>query len=293
MQRALLSTLLLVCLAVPAAWGQGFTRSHRQAASELLDLMEKSQDLAETASALIDAQVRANPQIEPFRDILVQWTQRYINWDAMGPRMIELYLQTFTEGEIRDLLAFYRTPTGRKALEKLPVLMQEGMKIGEEAAQQHRGELDAMIRNRTQELQREGKKRETSRGSSGVGSPTNNQVADGWLARANAYYDKGMWNDAKSAFLGYLGENPNDVNAIADLGVCYKELGDHDRALNSFNRALVLNPGHWQSLYNKIIVLGFHLDRKDEARKLMRDLQKLQPDHPDVRRLAEDVSKLN
>lgn len=292
MQRALLSTLLLVCLAAPAAWGQEFTRSHRQAASELLDLMEKSQDLGGAASALIDAQVRANPQIEPFRDILVQWTQRYINWEAMGPRMLELYMQTFTEGEIRDLLAFYRTPTGRKALEKLPVLMQEGMKIGEEMAQQHRGELDAMIRNRTQELQREGKKRETSRGSSGGASPTNNQVADGWLARANAYYDKGMWSDAKSAFLGYLGENPNDVNAIADLGVCYKELGDYDRALNNFNRALVLNPGHWQSLYNKIIVLGFHLGRKDEARKLMRDLQKLQPNQPDVRRLAEDIARL-
>lgn len=292
MQRALLSTLILVCLAVPAAWGQEFTRSHRQAASELLDLMEKSQDLGEAVSAMIDVQVRANPQIEPFRDILVQWTQRYINWEAMRPRMLELYLQTFTEGEIRDLLAFYRTSTGRKSLEKLPVLMQEGMKIGEAAAQQHRGELDAMIRNRVQELQREDRQRETSRGSSGGGSPTNNQVADGWLARANAYYDQGKWNDAKNAFLGYLKENPNDVNAIADLGVCYKELGDYDRALSNFNRVLVLNPGHWQALYNKIIVLGFHLDRKDEARKLMHDLQKLQPNHPDVRRLAEDVAKL-
>lgn len=123
-------------------------------------------------------------------------------------------------------------------------------------------------------------------------SPTVNEVAQGWLARANQYYDQGKWEDAKKAFLAYLEETPNDVSVIADLGVCYQELGDYDRAVRNFDRALVLSPGHWQALYNKVIVLGFHLGKKDQARRLMRRLQKLQPDNPDVRRLAQALARL-
>lgn len=125
-----------------------------------------------------------------------------------------------------------------------------------------------------------------------VSSPTVNEVAQGWLARANHYYDQGKWDDAKNAFLGYLKEVPDDVSAISDLGVCYQELGDYDRAVRNFDRALVLSPNHWQALHNKILVFGFHLDRKDEARRLMRRLLKLQPDNPDVRRLAQALAKL-
>jgi hypothetical protein len=284
MKRALLPLLALVCLASPAR-SEEFTSRHRQAASDLLDLMKDSQDLAAAASSMMDAQIQANPQMEPFRDILVQWLQKYVNWETMEHRMLDLYMQTFTEAELHDLVAFYRTPTGRKSLEKLPALMQEGMKIGQELAEQHRGELERMIRARAEELERAGRRQE-------IGAGESTEVAQGWLARANLYYDQGKWNDAKNAFLGYLKENPDDVSALADLGVCYKELGDYDRALRNFDRALVLSPVHWQALYNKIIVLGFHLDKKDEARKLLRELRKLQPNNPDVERLARDVARL-
>ncbi|HBL26070.1 MAG TPA: hypothetical protein DD490_04460 [Acidobacteria bacterium] len=117
-------------------------------------------------------------------------------------------------------------------------------------------------------------------------------VAQGWLARANGYVDQKRWMEAKEAFLRYLDEHPADVNATADLGLCYKELGDYERAIRNFDRALVLDPGHWQALYNKIIVLGYHVDKKAEAKKLMRELRRLQPKNPDVARLARDVAKL-
>ncbi len=285
MRRALLATLILACLAAPSAWGQQHTRGHRQAAAELLDLMKVSQDLESTVGALVDGQIRANPQIEPFRDVMLEWTARYFNWEVIGPQMLDLYMRTFTEAELRDLTAFYRTPTGRKSLEKMPALLQEGMKIGEEVAQQHRGELEVMIKARAKEIDRAGK---NPAGKGGADA----EVAQGWLARANQFYDQGKWEDAKNAFLRYLEENPQDVGALADLGVCYKELGDYDRALRNFDQALVLNPGHWQSLYNKIIVLGFHLDKKPEAKKLMRELRKLQPNNPDVERLAQEVARL-
>jgi len=284
MKRALLSILVLACLAAaPSAWGE--TRGHREAATALLDVMKESQDLSGVIGPMVDAQVRANPQIEPFRDILLDWTARYFSWDVIGPQMIDLYMRTFTESELRDLVAFYRTPTGRKSLEKMPALMQEGVKIGETVAQQHRGELEAMLKARMRELER------TQQNAAGEGGASN-EVAQGWLARAGQFYDAGKWEDAKNAYLRYLEENPDDVGATADLGVCYKELGDYDRALRNFDRALVLDPGHWQALYNKIIVLGFNVGKKAEAKKLIRELRRMQPNNPEVAQLAQKVAQL-
>jgi hypothetical protein len=38
-----------------------------------------------------------------------------------------IYARHFTEQELRDILAFYRTPTGVKALQRLPQVLAESM----------------------------------------------------------------------------------------------------------------------------------------------------------------------
>src|ERR1044071_6679913 len=52
---------------------------------------------------------------------------------------IELYDKYFTNDEIKDLVRFYESPIGRKAVEVLPQLTQEsinrGMQLGQQVAQ--------------------------------------------------------------------------------------------------------------------------------------------------------------
>ncbi len=43
------------------------------------------------------------------------------------------YANTFTLAELKELLAFYNTPTGNKLMQELPRLQNEGMKVGQEA----------------------------------------------------------------------------------------------------------------------------------------------------------------
>ncbi|MCC2639227.1 MAG: hypothetical protein K0Q68_2946 [Moraxellaceae bacterium] len=43
------------------------------------------------------------------------------------------YANTFTVAELKELLAFYNTPTGNKLMQELPRLQGEGMKVGQEA----------------------------------------------------------------------------------------------------------------------------------------------------------------
>ena len=49
----------------------------------------------------------------------------------MGAEMVPLYARHFTLDEIRQLTALYRSPLGAKMLTTMPVLMQEGMQIGQ------------------------------------------------------------------------------------------------------------------------------------------------------------------
>ncbi len=45
--------------------------------------------------------------------------------------MASIYAQNFTTAELRDIAAFYRTPTGQKLLEKLPSVAQQSMLVGQ------------------------------------------------------------------------------------------------------------------------------------------------------------------
>jgi hypothetical protein len=154
MKRILALCLLLACTAPLAAWSEDAKpiSSHREATQELLRVMDAEKNAEAGAQAVFNVMIQQNAQLKPFEDVLVKWVKETLSWDRMGPRMTDLYMRTFTEAEIRELIVFYKTPTGKKTLEKMPMLMQEGMQIGADLAKEHQGELEAAIKARQQEL---------------------------------------------------------------------------------------------------------------------------------------------
>ena len=65
------------------------------------------------------------------------WTEfmKGVNADDLVKLVIPIYQKHFTEKEIRETLAFYRTPTGQKILKELPQVMQESMATGQQWGQ--------------------------------------------------------------------------------------------------------------------------------------------------------------
>ncbi|WP_251359954.1 DUF2059 domain-containing protein [Kangiella sp. TOML190] len=61
---------------------------------------------------------------------------KYANKFANDPRLvngiIDLYSNTFNEQELKDLLAFYKTESGKKFVKELPVIMQKSSQLGVE-----------------------------------------------------------------------------------------------------------------------------------------------------------------
>ena len=115
--------------------------------------------------------------------------------------------------------------------------------------------------------------------------------ADAILALANLNYDIGSWPQAEELYSRYLELRPRDPNILTDLGTTYRNQGRFDEALARFEEAQAIDETHWQSLYNQVVVYAFDLGRLEVAREHLERLERLQPDNPDVERLAQEVER--
>lgn len=138
---SILSSLALV----PAATGEEISASHRAQARELLRAMELGEQFNSSLPLMIDVMARQNQGMTRYREVIDAWIRRYMTWEAVEPEMVELYAQTFSEPEMRELVAFYGTPVGKKTARAMPQLTEKGMVIGQRIGQAHAEDLRRMI----------------------------------------------------------------------------------------------------------------------------------------------------
>lgn len=121
---------------------------------------------------------------------------------------------------------------------------------------------------------------------------TSPQDAEAWNHLGHWYFDNGMPREAIKTYESSLIIKPNDPNVITNMGVMYRDLHDHEKALELFRQASKLDEDHLQSRFNQGIVLFFDLDRKDEGIKVWSVLLEKAPDYraPNGTRLADMIS---
>jgi hypothetical protein len=77
-------------------------------------------------------------------------------YTSMVDGVAAVYASNFTAAELRDIEAFYRQPTGQKMLEKMPVVGQQalavGQEIGRKAAEDLRQRLTEALRQKGHKL---------------------------------------------------------------------------------------------------------------------------------------------
>lgn len=103
---------------------------------------------------MVDAMIQGNAVLAPYREVVLTWAKGFMTWDTFGPKLTAIYTETFTETELREIIAFYKTATGQKALALMPELMQRGARMGADEAQKHLPELQEAIRKRAAELEK-------------------------------------------------------------------------------------------------------------------------------------------
>jgi len=122
------------------------------AARELLVTMRAADNfkaiMPAIMSSLKPAIVQNRPQVERDYDALVPILLAGMDarLNEMIDRVAALYARTFTTDELREVVAFYRGPTGQKFVQRMPLIMQESMLIGQRFGQSVSTEIrDRMI----------------------------------------------------------------------------------------------------------------------------------------------------
>jgi hypothetical protein len=85
---------------------------------------------------MAQAMKESNPNIpQGALDIVERETIVFIRdaMEAAVPELVAMYEQTFSHQEVKDMLAFYSTDTGKKTIAVLPAMMQQAMTMGQKS----------------------------------------------------------------------------------------------------------------------------------------------------------------
>lgn len=146
--RLLLPALLLALPSLAPA----DPASHKAAAMQLVAKVNSKETMLTSFSSLIEPMTKQmasqgvpEAAIKEVKAAMTDWFTKEINFDVIAPKMAELYMQEFSEDELKQIVVFYDTPLGQKLLAKLPVLMQKGAAIGQEQLQGKQADLQKRI----------------------------------------------------------------------------------------------------------------------------------------------------
>ena len=77
-----------------------------------------------------------------------------IGWNKLKPKMVDLYTQTFTEQELKDLVKFYESPLGKKVLREMPKVTQQSAQLTQQSLEPAVPVVNKLLEDMTKELDR-------------------------------------------------------------------------------------------------------------------------------------------
>ncbi len=157
MKKLVLAAILAVAtLALPhPAAAQGLDPAFEQDIKTMLEVTGAMR-LGEQMSGTILQQMsqgmrQANPNIPPrMFEIATEVTQALFvkEFPSLLPKLVATYAKVLTHYEVKQLLAFYATPLGKRLIEVMPALQQAGAQAGQEWAQQLVPQLQSQLMER-------------------------------------------------------------------------------------------------------------------------------------------------
>ncbi len=106
--------------------------SAEDAARDFMAVMKVEEQLVPAMKQFMEMQVEQmqNAGIDIDLDVMIRWIDENIAWEDFEPGLIEIYSTVFTPEELEELTVFYRSPTGKKSVEMMPILMERGGRLG-------------------------------------------------------------------------------------------------------------------------------------------------------------------
>jgi tetratricopeptide (TPR) repeat protein len=101
----------------------------------------------------------------------------------------------------------------------------------------------------------------------------------GLIALAHAYAGSNQWDNAITLYEHAVRIDPHDADLHTDLGIAYRNVGQVDRALGEFRKAVDNNPMHQNARFHMGIVYAFDKKNYPAATRVWRELLHISPNH--------------
>ena len=141
MRRMIAAALLASLLGVAPTWAQTPPPEATSAARELIVAMKATDQFKAILPLIMQnlkpAIVQNRPDVEKDFDAITpaMIDMAMSKLPALTALMAQVYARNFTTAELNDLMAFYKTPTGQKLLQSMPVITQQSLAAGQQFAQ--------------------------------------------------------------------------------------------------------------------------------------------------------------
>src|SRR5947208_1787431 len=106
--RFVIVTTVVSLLATTVANAQDaqFTDSHRAAVAKLMAITHVRELTEGSTESILAVQLKQMPQLAPYAGVLRDFYHEQLNWTVLEPEYTRLYLEVFSEDEMRDLVQF-------------------------------------------------------------------------------------------------------------------------------------------------------------------------------------------
>jgi hypothetical protein len=139
--------LLAILIAIPCI-SLAQTESHLKVSENYLEVSGIKVGFNNIVDDVIKSQSGQMPKEyqEKFKEVMKSFMDKYYTYDILKPKLAKIYADEFTELELKDLIVFYSSPTGKKFADKIPSLTKKGMEIGANTVKDHQEELQEMMK---------------------------------------------------------------------------------------------------------------------------------------------------
>jgi hypothetical protein len=111
-------------------------------------LFDQTRSMMEQQFTQMGASEDMKPILKKYLDKLFNVMEQSLSWQNLKEDMISIYVNVFSEDELKGMLAFYKSPVGQSVIGKMPAAMQQSMLL----MQKRMPKLEEQIKKVTEEL---------------------------------------------------------------------------------------------------------------------------------------------
>lgn len=158
----LTTLVILVVLVVFTAFVHADDVSHRAAAEKLLKLSNVDkliEPIFQQLKGMMGQQFAQTGVPQDRREILEKYSNKLfdlmskeMSWDKVKDEYITMYVSTYTEKEMNEIIEFYKSQVGQRVIEKTPQTMQASFQISQKHVQRIMPQIQQISQEMAAEL---------------------------------------------------------------------------------------------------------------------------------------------